>query len=271
MICEICGCSVEKKLYKILFKCANCGFAWVDMDISDSFLSDIYAEKYFFGVEYVDYLKEKQALQKNFERNLQILIKFVPSGTLLEIGSAFGFFLDLAKKYYEVTGVDISAYACKYAKESLGLNIICDNFLKMELKENSYDAIVAWATLEHLNNPNLFIKKISRLLKTGGIFACSTVDIGALLPRIQKNRWRQIHPPTHLNFFSKKSLLHLLSKYGLTPFYCKNLGEYKTLYPLVNRLRSRLGAINKLFDISKLEKKSIYLNSLDTIYIFARK
>ncbi|MDO8609668.1 MAG: class I SAM-dependent methyltransferase, partial [bacterium] len=188
MSCIICNNDHTEKLYDILLKCSNCGYIWANPDISKKQLSNLYNDNYFFGGEYVDYLQEKQVLQKNFQRNLKIISKFITSGRLLEIGCAYGFFLDLARKQYQVQGIDINDNACKYAREKLCLDVTCGDFLEIDFKNNYYDVIVMWATLEHLKSPQIYIEKITTLLKPNGIFAFSTLDIDSLLPKIRKNK-----------------------------------------------------------------------------------
>lgn len=254
----------------MLYKCCNCGFVWAGEDISKEEMQNIYGKDYFFGKEYFDYLKESKAFLKNFERNIKIIRRFTPSGSLLEIGCAYGFFLDLARKYFSVTGIDISLPACKYAKENLGVSVVAGDFLEAEFKELSYDVIVAWATIEHLNNPHLYIEKASRLLKKGGLFACSTIDIDTFLPRLQKRFWRQIHPPTHLSYFSKKTLFLLLNKHGLKPIYFKHMGEYRSIIYL-RTIFGKIPLVLSIFERYCLYRSYIYYNLFDTIYVFALK
>ncbi len=270
MKCAICDNVVFVRLYNVLMKCCSCGFVWADTSISKEELRRVYNGNYFFESEYSDYLREKPALQKNFKRNLNILKKFVPSGNLLEIGCAYGFFLDLAQANYDTEGIDINENACMYAKENLKLNVICGDFMETDFSKNSYDIIVSWATLEHMSEPNLYIEKISSLLKKGGIFCFSTIDIKALLPRLQRNKWRQIHSPTHLSYFSKKTLFLLLNKYGLKPIYSKHMGECRSVIYLREILK-KFPPFLYIFERYRLDRFYVYYNLFDTIYVFASK
>jgi len=274
MPCIVCNNDQSRRLYDVLLKCQNCGFTWADLDIHNEQITKFYDNDYFCGQEYHSYLQEKAALQKNFSRDLKLISRFMPSGKLLEIGCAYGFFLDLARRYYTTTGIDISESACQYAKEELNLNVICGDFLKAELKENHYDIIVSWATIEHLQDPHIYIEKIARLLKKGGVFACSTIDIDSPLAKIQGKSWRQIHPPTHLSYFSEKTTGMLLNKYGLKQKYVSRLGEYRTvdnsIYTILV-LKQKLSHFYQLLSRLKLNRGMFYLNTYDTMYIIATK
>jgi hypothetical protein len=66
----------------------------------------------------------------------------------------------------------------------------------------------------------------------GGVVAISTGDIGAWLPRLQRARWRQVHPPTHLWYFSVGTLTRLLESVGfrvvrvVRPLFYRSLRLY---------------------------------------------
>jgi len=274
MSCIVCGSKQPTEIYDILFKCPDCGFVWAKADIPPEQLIKFYENDFFCGKEYRNYLEEQGALKKNFKRNLELISRFKRSGNLLEIGCAYGFFLELAQKRYTVTGIDIGENACKYAQEQLKLNVICGDFMKTEFQENYYDIVVSWATLEHLSDPHLYIAKISRLLKRGGIFAWSTVDIESLLAKFQGKKWRQIHPPSHLSYFSEKTAGILLQKNGFKQALVTRLGEYRTvdncLYIML-ALNKKSPFLYQLIKKLKLNKGMFYLNTFDIMYIVAVK
>jgi len=272
--CIVCDHHQPQPLYDILFQCPQCHYVWFEQNLTHEVAQSLYADSYFFEGEYKDYLKEEMALRKNFERNLRWLSKFVSRGRLLEIGCAYGFFLDIARRQFEVEGLDINAAACQYAREQLKLNVQRADFLKTEFNKDSYDVVVMWATLEHVVNPHLYLQKISRLLCPGGIFACATIDIESFLSKIQKSKWRQIHPPTHLNYFSRETLAKLLERYGLRPRHAVYFGEYRSVDNALFKMSSNNKRWAKVYQWIKrwgLEQRIFYLNTYDTLYMVARK
>ena len=110
----------------------------------------------------------------------------------LEIGPGHGLFLKYAievlnnESIYDI--VDISETSIDITKEIIDRNIKNHNlnfFIKdiNEFKPNKkYDIIIAGEVLEHLNQPDLFLKKLSNLLnKNGKLFLttcvnCPTID-----------------------------------------------------------------------------------------------
>lgn len=157
MACLVCGDQDTSHLFDGIFCCPSCQFAWADIKISDEEFKKIYNKNYFFGEEYVDYLKEELPLRKNFQRSLKWMTAFQPEGNLLEVGCAYGLFMDEAQKYYNVQGVDIHEEGCEYAQKTYNVNAQAENFLEMALPQKSFDVIAMWDMLEHLSRPDLFI------------------------------------------------------------------------------------------------------------------
>jgi SAM-dependent methyltransferase len=272
--CLVCGGNQSESLYEVLLRCRQCGFVRADGDVSQTQIRELYDKKYFFGEEYADYLKEEKALRKNFRRNLKIISEFLSSGRLFEVGCAYGFFLDEARKHYEVEGIEINKEACRYARNQLNLNVMCGDFLEQEFPENHYDVVVMWATIEHLKDPDLYVRKVGRLLRSGGIFVCTAPDIGSMMARIQKRKWRQIHPPTHLNYFSRETLGKFLDNHGLRLIKTIWPGEYRTFnqaFYIMLVLRNKMEGLYRLLDRLRLTEGVFYLNTYDQICVVARK
>ena len=69
-----------------------------DMPSEDD-LRKFYDEGYYFGEEYVDYTKDRKALEVNFKKRVDLIRKLSRKKRLnvCEIGSAYGYFLNLIK------------------------------------------------------------------------------------------------------------------------------------------------------------------------------
>ena len=156
--------------------------------------------KDFSGEEYRDYVAERALFEKHFRLRLKTLLRFVPdSGAkrLLEIGSAYGFFLAVAREHFKsVEGIDISADAVAYAVTELGLTANAGDFLDYPLAQ-PVDVVCMWDTIEHLQHPHLYIERASANMNRGGMIAITTGDIASLMARMRGARWdRSIRPPT---------------------------------------------------------------------------
>ena len=65
--CPVCLDKHTQKIYKeTLFACQNCSHVWADLTLDEEQLRVLYAENYFKGEEYADYLADKIIIQSNF-------------------------------------------------------------------------------------------------------------------------------------------------------------------------------------------------------------
>src|SRR6266516_2890177 len=99
--CIVCGSSEPAApLYKGIVRCPACGYVYADVRLTDEELLALYDKDFFTGAEFSDYAADEKFFRRNFRLRLRELKKFLDPGrhqSLLEIGSAYGFFLDLAR------------------------------------------------------------------------------------------------------------------------------------------------------------------------------
>lgn len=276
--CIVCHHLDVKPKYSGLVQCNNCRHIFSDVNVDDKEIFDLYKNSYFFGEEYKDYLADKTVIQKNFKLRLKTLEKFLDPQrhqNLLEIGCAFGFFLEMVRsRFNTVLGIDISDEGIAYSKKELGLNAVRDDFLKHDFHHDKFDVICLWDTIEHLKSPQLYLEKASRLMDKGGLIAITTGDIGSLNARMKKDKWRLIHPPTHIHYFSKKTLGKILDHYGFDVIYNRPCGFYRSVDLAAHRLLVLNNLAPKLYDFFKkirLTQVVFYLNLYDIRYVIARK
>ena len=206
--CEVCGGAYGPAQIRGLLQCGGCGFVTADVSLSREELERLYSKSYFQGEEYRDYVAERALFAKQFRLRLKTLLRYLPPERrkfLFEIGAAYGFFLDLAKPQFDrVSGIDLSRDAAVYARDFVGVPVTAGDFLEYTLAGEA-DAVCMWDTIEHLAHPALYIEKIAAALRPGGVLAITTGDIGSPLARWRKDKWRQIHPPSHLHYFSESN------------------------------------------------------------------
>jgi hypothetical protein len=86
-----------------------------------------------------------------------------------------------------------------------------------------------WDTIEHLMHPEQFVEKIYDLLPSGGWFFATTGDIGSRLACWRGRRWRMIHPPTHLQYFSSATMRQFLARFGFEVEGIRSIAYYRNL------------------------------------------
>ena len=276
--CIVCDSEKSSPIYTGILKCDNCGYIYADLHLSNSEFEKLYNAGYFTGEEYSDYLSDKEIIQKNFDDRINTLMKYIKPDehqSLLEVGAAYGFFLELAEKHYKyVVGIDITKEGIEYAKGSLNLNAYCQDLLEWDFESRVYNVVCLWDTIEHLKSPDEYFGKIAENMSTGGLLVLTTPDIGSLVAKLRKNRWRMIHPPTHAHYFSKKSITQFLDKYGYNVIHFEHSGIYRSVGMvsyILFKLRWNMPWLYNFIELLSIGKLGFYTNLYDVMYVIARR
>lgn len=276
--CIVCGSTQAEPFYAGLLKCKRCGHVFADLRLTDEELFQLYSRNYFFGDEYSDYVADKRVIQKNFKLRLKTLQAFLNPTLhtkLLEIGCAYGFFLETARSRFDtVQGIDITEEGVRYTREILHLDALHGDLLEYDLGEQKFDVACMWDTIEHLRSPQLYVEKVSKHMDSGALLAITTGDINSLNARMRKSKWRLIHPPTHLHYFSIKSLAKMLNNYRFDVIYNRYCGFYRSVDNVAYNifvLRQKQPRLYNLMKRLRLTDFDFYLNMYDIMYVIARK
>ncbi len=278
--CLVCRHNSYIPVYNnTLKKCTHCGFITVNHNYNKKELQEIYSENYFKGEEYLDYVAEKDSLQKNFRNRLQYILKHsspYPIKSVLEIGCAYGFFartITTMLPDVEYLGIDVVHEAVEYGRKKMNQNLIVADYMHFN-PEKKFTDIFMWDVIEHLQNPDDFLKKAYNELKKNGNIYITTGDINRFIPKIRKEKWRLIHPPSHLHYFSATSLSKLLNNTGFKVEFIRYPAIYRSLKQmyyslfLLNKKHSKI----KMFGYKLIPQKAkIPLNTFDIMFVKAKK
>jgi 2-polyprenyl-3-methyl-5-hydroxy-6-metoxy-1,4-benzoquinol methylase len=275
--CLACGGAYQTSRLPGLVRCAACGFVSADLDLPDEKFAELYDADYFHGQEYLDYVAEEESLRINFRDRIATLKTFVPNWSkadLFEIGCAYGFFLsEIRNEVASASGIDISADAVRYAVEKSRVDAHQGDYLSFDLGRK-VDVIAMWDTIEHLKRPDLFIAKAAHDLKPGGVIALTTGDIESLNARLRGPRWRMIHPPTHVHYFSVASVSKLLDRHGFDVVHVSHPGNSRTLRAMlyfVFALQMKRPGIYDALQSWPIFNLRLPLNLFDIMYVIGRR
>lgn len=275
--CENCG---EEARFTPLFaperatwRCARCG-GWAFRGVLAQPLESLYTTEYFFGGEYIDYDVSARAQRRNFERKLELLQRAhcaIGAGArVLEVGCATGEFLQLvaALPGVRTLGVEVSEFGRQRARaRGLSVHAPDDPALGAALGALQPNVIVAWDVWEHLPAPATVFSAYLAAAAPSVVLALTTVDAGSLVARWRGARWRQYHPPTHLQYPTRDSLRRFCSGHGLEVVLERSFGYHRPLLEYAHaagvQLSSRVPA--------QLRELPVYLNLWDTQLIVARR
>ena len=142
-----------------------------------------------------------------FERELRLFRNHCPRGSVLDVGcSSGGFLYQLKQRHpqdYKILGTDVSSAPLDHAAK-MGVPVARGDFLTHDFEEQ-FDAITFWAVMEHLFEPQLFLKKAASLLKPGGLCFILMPNMNSLAVRLLGAKYRYIFAE-HLNYFTPRTL-----------------------------------------------------------------
>ncbi|MFH1442335.1 MAG: class I SAM-dependent methyltransferase [Candidatus Omnitrophota bacterium] len=237
--CYICK-SNKAVVYKktglfTIFHCKECGLKWVDKALEQA--TSFYDMGYFNNnstIGYNSYLKDEINHRKNAKKILNMVskIRLLSGLKILDIGCAFGFLLDEAKKQAncQVQGVEISNYAYEYAKNKFCLDVLNSELKNNSFLPNTFDIIFMIGTIEHLTNPKETLSNIKNILKPDGLLIITTIDTKGFFPLYA------IKPPEHLFYFNHNNLTQLLKQEVLEIIKIQPHFSSYYLYNIIYRL-----------------------------------
>lgn len=175
-----------------------------------------------------DIIYSEHLLRYNFAK------QFVRNKLVLDVasGSGYGTRILADGQAKNVTGVDISEAAVKYAKEkyaSKNTDFICADGTKLPFEDKQYDVVVSFETIEHLEDHNTFVNQLHRVLKDNGTLIISSPN-------------KEIYPEGneyHFRELTKKEFTAVLKK------HFKNIKIYNQNNFLVSSLFENEKAISK--------------------------
>ncbi len=168
------------------------------------------------------------------------LKNYIPRGknvTVVDFGCGAGKVLEEIKKINpraKLVGLDVSQRALRSAQKTLPNATFCEiaDGERFPLDNNTADFVFSSEVIEHVYDTENAVSEISRILKPGGNLLLTTPHHGFLKNLlITLFAFDKHFNPTgpHVRFFSKKTLLNLLKKYGLE---IERYGYYGRFYPI---------------------------------------
>ena len=245
--CEVCS-NTEKNKFRAKYKgpnyevfaCAKCDF---------EFIPPYYRQQ----IKYTQYKDEAvgQAVRagnnwvkiQRHKLRLRFIRKFVPKGSLFDLGAGWGHFMLAAKEMgYTVSGIEIAEQPYKYCVQDLQLPVEHLDFFKLP-EDRIYDIVTLWDVLEHIDAASAFLKKCNQHTRPGGYLFLQVPQIDSYIARKQGGTWK-MRGLDHVNYFSKKTMARILEQNGYELVKIKSSFEIKlflmyTVLPFFKRVRGK--------------------------------
>jgi len=151
---------------------------------------------------------------------LREIRRLIPAGDLLDVGCAFGRFLERARAHYRCEGMDISAYALGIARERLAGIPLHQSSLEAFAPGRTFDVVTCFDVLEHVPDLDLALRRLRALLRPTGILAVAVpvydTPPGWVFGQIDRD-------PTHVHRYGRGFWRERLRAHGLIPVVMKGI------------------------------------------------
>lgn len=203
--------------------CGDCGTVYTNPRPSQDLLHAFYAgsQNYSYWSKHIFPATAEVRRERIFRPRAEMVADIcrgtgAHGGTLIEVGAAYGLFLEEAARtgaFSRVVGVEPTPELARGCRDK-GLEII-ELPVEQVDRPGSADVVAAFEVIEHLHSPRGFVAGCVRMLRPGGtvILSCPNVrgfDM-ALLGTASDSFNHE-----HLNYFHPDSLSRLLTDCGLT-------------------------------------------------------
>lgn len=214
--CDICQSKATLD-YRVenfsIYNCKNCNHRFSllseSFDIQKEYDENYYIEKHknWFenpNFELFDFILRVQEENK--------------STNILDIGCGRG---DLLRYLDEKTTLNLTGIDYARNIKSGNINFIQGDLYKHKFN-NKFDLIVSLAVIEHVNDLNSFMRKISDLLDAKGVMIIMTVNQDSIIYKLSRHLYSlnmkepfiRLYDQHHINHFSQRSLICLLNKHN---------------------------------------------------------
>jgi SAM-dependent methyltransferase len=209
-------------------RCSTCGVVRLNPRPDVSELDRIYPPNYYAYGLLSDEADAGSGIgarlkRRMYQRRLLALIERLgKAGTIrmLDVGCADGRLLDWYKgspvgHRLETHGIELSDAAADMARRR-GHHVVTGRFEQdREFEAGSFDLILAYHVIEHVDDPKLFAKRAADLLAPGGVFVVATPNWNSADARRFAQYWGGNHFPRHWTLYDAETLKRLAEQVGL--------------------------------------------------------
>ncbi len=222
--CNLCGRDqpiiLLRKFDFYIVKCSHCSLVYANPRLIPSILLTRHNEDYLMK-EYLPSLEiwgdqvDMAPFRLKYCGLLDFLEGFKKNLSLLDVGCGPGLFVKAAEERgWAAQGVDISSSAVEFGKKNLGVHLFCGSLEEMHFEEDRFDVILFQDVVEHLFDPLTVLGEVYRVLRRGGVVFISTPNLRSFMGRLLGKEWAVLNPAEHLYYFTRGTLMKMLSQIG---------------------------------------------------------
>ena len=182
----------------------------------------MYDDQNVFGNYYDKYnstnLVEKM-IMNNFFRSLESFLRRLNPKNILEVGCGEGVMSNHLYEFYgskvPIQGVDVSAEIIKKAAAAYKeITFSAQSVYNLDFEDNTFDLVVAFETLEHLENPSKAIQEIRRVGNKNFIFSVPWEPVWRIMNIMRLKYIRSYgNSPGHIQHWTKRDFIDMISEF----------------------------------------------------------
>lgn len=282
--CNLCSSWETRPFMRVgsfhVVQCVRCHLVYENPRPAST-ANGLYEEAYFHSGDseaqgYDHYLADEANLRRAFRERLRMIERTASRDALLDVGCAYGFSVDEARKRgWSASGVEISRAASEYARNTLHLDVSQGDLTNIRFADQRFSVVTLWETFEHVPDPKGTLREIHRILKAHGWVILSLPDVSSPMARLMRRQWTEYKAPEHFYYFSKRALRRMLDEVGFEVHRGCYLGKYISTAMLLARLAHYAPWLSRLVGgairLCRLEGRSWYANSFGIWCVMARK
>lgn len=233
--CMLCGSTAGKTLFRAtdrlyrttdktfdLVECSGCGLIRLSQRPTPAEAATYYPGNYWFdpAQSTAGRLEElyRHWVLGDHVRFVTRALREGDAGLILDIGCGGGLFPGmLRERGYQALGLDLSPQAAALAWKQHGVPAVAGELGRSPIAANTCAAVTMFHVLEHLDQPECYLREAHRLLRPGGRLIVQVPNAASWQFALLGAAWNGVDTPRHIHLFRDSDLEKLLVKAGFTP------------------------------------------------------
>lgn len=196
-----------------LVRCGDCDLVFhsrTPADARDAYVNGEYVARH------VDYVEEERAARHIAEQRASWLLRFTGPGTLLELGSGRGFFLDATRRRgFEPLGVEPSPDLAGRAGDDFGVEVKQGFLDEVDLSGRRFASVCMFHVLEHVEEPVALLGQLAERLVEPGLIVLEVPNIASAMAQHRAEGWGAVQPDNlHIAQFTPSTLCSAVERAG---------------------------------------------------------
>ncbi len=251
---------IPDRLHYRMVKCLRCGLIFSNPILTDTNIKSLYQKSDF------TYKFESEYLKKSYWYYLKrIASKNKSNLNYLDVGCGNGFMLEEAylNGINNVWGIEPGRPSVLKAKDIIRKKIKIGVLKEGLFPNNSFDMISCFQTLDHIPNPNAFLKIVYSLLKKKGKIIFIVHNTDGLSVKLFGER-SPIFDIEHIYLFNKATLKNIFKQNGynfIEVFDVRNTYPLRYWFRMIPIPKTMKKWILKILNYSKIGNVIVSLNA----------